>query len=79
MEQYILTYLNRTKRISDVITVVYVEFAYSLKLDRLIGYFRLFIVATDAPRRRLVVTRDSSRIQDETTKSSARFYNVLGV
>ena len=37
------------------------------------GYFRLFIVAThlsDAPRRRLVVTGDSARIQDETTENS---------
>ena len=34
---------------------------------------------SDAPRRRLVVTGDSARIQDETTESSARFFNVLDV
>ena len=49
-----------------------------------IGYFRLLSslpVAhlSDAPRRRLVVTGDSARIQDETTESSAWFFNVLGV
>ena len=33
----------------------------------------------DAPRRRLVVTGDSARIQDETTENSAWFFNVLGV
>ena len=34
---------------------------------------------SDAPRRRLVVTGDSARIQDETTESSAWFFNALGV
>ena len=34
---------------------------------------------SDAPRRRLVVTRDSAKIQDETTENSAWFFNVLGV
>ena len=34
---------------------------------------------SDAPRRRLVVTGDSARIQDETTENSAWFFNVLGV
>ena len=34
---------------------------------------------SDAPRRRLVVTGYSARIQDETTESSAHFFNVLGV
>ena len=34
---------------------------------------------SDAPRRRLVVTGDSARIQDETTVNSAWFFNVLGV
>ena len=33
---------------------------------------------SDAPGRRLVVTGDSSRIQDETTENFARFFNVLG-
>ena len=32
-----------------------------------------------APRRRLVVTGDTARIQDETTESSAWFFSVLGV
>ena len=34
---------------------------------------------SDTPRRRLVVTGDSSRIQDENTESSAWFFNVIGV
>ena len=34
---------------------------------------------SDACRRRLVVTRDSARIQDETAESSVWFFNVLGV
>ena len=34
---------------------------------------------SDAPRRRLVVTGDSARIQDETTENSGWFFNVLGV
>ena len=34
---------------------------------------------SDAPRRRLVVTRDSARIQDEITENSAWFLNVFGV
>ena len=34
---------------------------------------------SDAPRRRLVVTGDSARIQDEITENSAWFFNVLGV
>ena len=52
---------------------------------RLIGYFRLFIVATGCPSERrtqktvIVVTGDSARIQDKTTESSAWFFNVLGV
>ena len=33
----------------------------------------------DAPRRRLVVTGDSARIQDETTENSAWIFKVLGV
>ena len=33
---------------------------------------------SDAPRRRLVVTGDSARIQDKTTENSAWFFNVLG-
>ena len=34
---------------------------------------------SDAPRRLLVVTGESARIQDETTENSAWFFNVLGV
>ena len=34
---------------------------------------------SDAPRRRLIVTGDSARIQDEATENSAWFFNVLGV
>ena len=34
---------------------------------------------SDAARRRLVVTGDSARIQDETIENSAWFFNVLGV
>ena len=44
-------------------------------------YLLLLPVAhlSDAPRRRLVVTGDSARIQNETTESSAWFFKVLGV
>ena len=34
---------------------------------------------SDAPRRRLVFTGDSARIQDETTENSAWFFNVFVV
>ena len=34
---------------------------------------------SDAPRRRLAVTGDNARKHDETTESSTRFFNVLGV
>ena len=34
---------------------------------------------SNAPRRQLVVTGDSARIQDEITENSAWFFNVLGV
>ena len=34
---------------------------------------------SDAPRRRLVVTRNSARIQNETNEGSVWFFNVLGV
>ena len=34
---------------------------------------------SDAPRRRLVVTGGSARIQNETTESSTWFFNMLGV
>ena len=50
----------------------------------LFDYFRLLSslpVAhlSDALRRRLVVTGDSARIQDETTEHSVWFFSVLGV
>ena len=52
-----------------------------LRIDAFFYYFRLFIVAhlSDAPRKRLVVTGDSARIQDETAESSIWFIDVLGV
>ena len=34
---------------------------------------------SDAPRKRLVVTGDISRIQDETNENSVWFFNVLDV
>ena len=34
---------------------------------------------SDASSRQLVITRDSARIQDETTESSTWFFNILGV
>ena len=47
------------------------------------GFFRLLSSLSvahlsDASRRRLVVTRDSARKQDETTESSAWCFNVIG-
>ena len=33
----------------------------------------------DATRRRLIVTGDSARIQEETTESSSWFFNLHGV
>ena len=44
-------------------------------------YFSSLPVAhlSDAPRRGLVVTGDSARIQDETTENSAWFFNMLGI
>ena len=48
----------------------------------LVGYFRLFIVATGCPSERRpqkTVIGDTARIQDETTYSSTWFFNVLGV
>ena len=47
-------------------------------------YFRLFIVATGCPsewrpQKTVSCLGDSARIQDETTESSAWFFNVLGV
>ena len=51
----------------------------------LIDYFFVYLSSlpvahlSDGPRRRLVVTGDSARIQDETTENSAWFFNVLGV
>ena len=50
----------------------------------LVGYSCLFSVATGCPsercpRRRLVVTGDSARIQEESTESCAWFFHLLGV
>ena len=56
--------------------------SYKQKIDLIISvYLSSLPVAhlSDAPSRRLVVTGDSARIQDETTENSAWFFNVLGV
>ena len=58
-----------------------------LNFDMTINCFVIFVYLSslpiahpsDAPRRRLVVTGDSARIQDETTENSACFLNVFGV
>ena len=44
-------------------------------------YLSLLLVAqlSGAPGKRLVVTWDSARIQEETTESFTWFFNVLGV
>ena len=46
-----------------------------LLLSILFAYFPL----SDGPRRRLAVIVDSARKQDETTESSALFFNEMGV
>ena len=45
------------------------------------GYLLSLPVAhlSDTPRRQLVVTGDSARIQDEITENSTWFFNVLSV
>ena len=63
---------------------IYVFVTCQAKSDHLrFDYFRLSSLPvahlSDAPRRRLVVTGDSARIQDKTTENSAWFFNVLGV
>ena len=59
-----------------------------IKISRFFFYFGYFFVylsslpvahLTDAPRRWLVVTGDSARIQDETTENSAWFFDLLCV
>ena len=44
-------------------------------------YLSLLPVAhlSNVPRRQFVITGDSARLQDETTESSALFFNVLGI
>ena len=52
----------------------------TLKFDFVISVYSssLWVAhLSDAPKRMLVVNGDSARIQDETTESSARFFNVL--
>ena len=57
------------------------------RLSMVFDYFRIFVYLlsllvahlSDAPRRWLVVTGDSARIQDETVENSAWYFNVLGV
>ena len=63
---YMYMYIILYKKYSIIIIFVYLS---SLPVAHL----------SDAPRRRLVVTGDSARIQDETTENSAWFFNVLGV
>ena len=60
---------------------------YSLYLCHYCKLFIIFVYLlslpvahlSDAPRRLLVVTGNSARIQDEITKSSIWFFNVLDV
>ena len=52
----------------------------SVRKELVVVYFRLFIVATGRPSerrapRRLVVTGNRARIQDDTTESSVWFFN----
>ena len=54
---------------SDVFSLVISVYLSSLPVAHL----------SDTPRKRLVVTGDSARVQDETAESSAWFFNVLGV
>ena len=62
------------------LSVVHNRLAYNLSLIISV-YLSSLPVAylSDAPRRRLAVTGDSARIQDETSENSAWFFNVLGV
>ena len=53
-----------------------------LVLDLVISVYLLLLPVahlSDAPRRWLVVTGDSARIQDETTENSTWFFYVLGI
>ena len=65
----VLRSTNRGNRPVDNLSLIISVYLSSLPVAHL----------SDAPRRRLVVTGDSARIQDETTENSAWFFNVLGV
>ena len=73
------------KQLHTVLKVVFnypFNYPFTVKTDVVISvYLPLLPVAhlSDAPRRRLVITEDSARIQDETTENSIWFFNVLGV
>ena len=72
---------------TDYDTLLLIPALYSIDINKLLVWlfpfiyhrYRLLICATPGPRRRLVVTGDSARIQEETTESSAWFFNVLRV
>ena len=68
---------------SKILSFFILEFCLEyLSIDLIISvYLSSLPIAhlSDAPRRRLVVTGDSARIQDETTENSAWFFNVLSV
>ena len=74
-----VTFYDAVNIIHDVITKANL-FPYTANLIISV-YLSSLPVAhlSNAPRRRLVVTGDSARIQDEITENSAWFFNVLGV
>ena len=72
------TYMAYRVRIVDLFIISIGKFTIDLIIS---VYLSSLPVAhlSDSPRRRLVVTGDSARIQDETTENSAWFFNVLGI
>ena len=68
-EVYCTAKMDRTDQIIALVWLVISVYLLSLPVTHL----------SDAPRRRLVVTGNSAKIQDETTESSAWFFNVLSV
>ena len=72
----------------QVITDLILDFNLTTKTDMLFPVTLVIFVhllslpvahLSDVPRRWLVVTGDSARIQDETAQNSAWFFNVPGV
>ena len=62
----------------------YAQIYFHCKKLTIFNCFRSFIISIGCPsqrrpKRQLVVTGDSARIQDKTTESSAWFVSVLGV